>query len=250
LKDDATGFRTVYFLKTKDEAAACIRLYFAFIQNQTGHNVKFFKTDDGTEFVNSTLTECFSELGVIHITTAPFCPETNGKAERNVKRCTLRTLKDTAWAMLCQAELPEFLWAEAMACTVYIQNRILNKQSKDVTVYERIFNNAPSLHHVRLFGCKELYAQVSKEKRSAWDQKAKLYTLVGYESSSDKYRLYDPEKRCIILARNVNFDENNQLISQNENAPRPFYESDSEDEEEQVEGGEPQQQDDDDENRN
>jgi hypothetical protein len=149
--------------------------------------------------------------------------------------------------MLCQAELPEFLWAEAMACTVYIQNRILNKQSK-VTAYERIFNNAPSLHHVRLFGCKALNAQVSKEKRSAWDPKANFHTLVGYESSSDKYRLYDPEKRCIILARNVSFDESNQLISQNGNAPRPFNKSDSEDEEEQVEGGEPQQQDDDDDN--
>jgi transposase InsO family protein len=80
------------------------------------------KTNDGTKFVNSTLTACFSELGVIHITTASLCPETNGKAERNVKRCTLRTLKDTDWAMLCQAELPEFLLAETMACTVYIQN--------------------------------------------------------------------------------------------------------------------------------
>jgi hypothetical protein len=48
--------------------------------------------------------------------------------------------------------------------------------------------------------------------------------------------------RCIILARNVSFDE----ISHNDKSPRPFYESDSEDEEEQVEGGEPQQQDEDD----
>jgi transposase InsO family protein len=96
--------------------------------------------------VNSTLTEYFSELGVIHIITAPFCREMNGKAERE-----MRTLKDTARAMLCQAK---FLWAEEMACTVYIHNRILNKQSKDVTAYERILNNAPSIHHVRVFLCK------------------------------------------------------------------------------------------------
>jgi hypothetical protein len=95
-KDDATGFRIVYFLKTKDEAAACIKLYFAFIQNQTGNNMKFFKTDK--KFANSTLTEYFSELGVIPITTAPFYPETNRKAER-----AMRTLEDTARAMLCQA---------------------------------------------------------------------------------------------------------------------------------------------------
>jgi hypothetical protein len=66
----------------------------------------------------------------------------------------------------------------------------------------------------------------------------KVYTLVWYESYSKIYRLYDPEQRCIILGRNVSFDESNKAISHNDNSPRPFYESNSEDE--------PQQQDEDD----
>jgi hypothetical protein len=174
-------------------------------------------------------SNCFEELGVIHQTTAPFCPETNGKVERE-----MRTLKDTARTMLCQAKLPQFLWAEAIACTTYIHNRILNTNSNEVTAYQQIFKTTPSLRHVRVFGCKA-YAQVPKEKRQVWDPKAKQYILVGYESYSKKYRLYDSQHRCIIMARNVTFDENEVEMNCSEENPKPWIDSESDSEDDEVE---------------
>ena len=102
------------------------------------------------------------------------------------------------------------LWAEAVATSVYIHNRMLDKQSPEMTAYEAIFQRKPSLAHVRVFGC-TAYAHVPEQKRTVWAAKGKKYKLVGYDSHSRNYRLYDPTTRGIIIARNVSFDETPEL---------------------------------------
>jgi len=234
LKDEATGFRSVYFLKYKHETEAKIKLFIPFMKTQTGNSMKIFKSDNGTEFVNTSLNQYFLSLGIIHQTTAPFCPETNGQAERE-----MRTLKDTARSMMSTSQSPEYLWAEAIACTVYVHNRILNKQSQEITAYEWIFKKKPDLTHVRIFGCKA-YAHIPKEKRRVWDPKAKLHLLVGYDCNSKKYRLYDPESKGVISARNVSFMESEFATQTKEEANDADYvtqggfNSESESEESQI----------------
>ncbi|CAG9565764.1 unnamed protein product [Danaus chrysippus] len=49
---------------------------------------------------------------------------------------------------------------------------------------------------------------VPKEKRKKWDKKAKKMFLVGYSESIKGYRLYDPEARDVITARDVVVMEN------------------------------------------
>jgi len=201
IKDDCTGFRAVYFLQTKSQTKDCIQEFINFMETQTGNTVKSFRSDNGTEFLNQDLSSYFKTKGIRHETTAPYCPESNGRAERE-----MRTIKDTARAMLTGYKLPEFLWAEAVATAVYILNRVLNKMSPNKTAFEIIFNRKPNLKHLHVFGCKA-FAQVPKEKRKVWDPKAKLYAFVGYDGDSQKFRLYDPTNRIIVVARNVSFIE-------------------------------------------
>jgi hypothetical protein len=201
LKDDSTGFRKVYFLKRKDETPDCIKEFIPFMEKQTGNKVKTLKTDNGTEFVNVVLSSYLLEAGIVHETTAPYCPESNGRVERE-----MRTLKDTARAMLQKYQTPEFLWAEAIATTVYVHNRVLDKQSPDVTAFEQVFGRKPALDHLRVFGCRA-FAQVPKEKRLVWDAKAEPHVFVGYDSNSKKYRLHHEASRTILIARNVSFHE-------------------------------------------
>ena len=206
LKDDCTGFRSVNFLQKKSEAAICIMDFIAFIQKQTGNKVKVLKTDNGSEFVNSELGPFLKKNGILHQTSAPYCPEANGRVERE-----MRTLKDTARAMLQRYEMPEYLWAEAIATSVYVHNRVLDKQSPEITAYERVFGKKPSLDHLRVFGC-TAYAQVPKEKRKVWQPKAERLILIGYDSASQKYRLYDESSGKVIIARNVSFYEPDQCV--------------------------------------
>ncbi len=141
----------------------------------------------------------FKLHGIIHETTAPYCPETNGRAEREMK-----TIKDAARAMLHTYNSPEFLWAEAVATSVYIHNRILNKMSPHETAYQRIFDKKPNLKNAHVFGCKA-YLYIPKEQRRVWDMKGKPLTFVGYEGA--KFKLFDPNTKKIIAARNVSFCE-------------------------------------------
>ena len=227
LKDNCTGFRTVYFIKHKTETAACIKDCVRTLECQTGNKVKTIKSDNGTEFVNLELKQYFSEMGIVHQTSAPYCPESNGRVERE-----MRTLKDTARTMMQQSGVPEFLWAEAIATTVYIHNRVLDKQSPTLTAFEQVFGKKPSMEHVRTFGC-TAYAQVPKETRRVWDPKGKKHILVGYDSNSAKYRLYDATKRIIVTARNVSFLESKEKYAtvsfQGHSSDNPAQDEDDDD---------------------
>ncbi|XP_035713879.1 uncharacterized protein LOC118438167 [Folsomia candida] len=125
----------------------------------------------------------------------------NGRSEREI-----RTLKDCARTILLAAKLPESLWAEAVATTVYVHNRILDKQSPNITAFEAIFGKKPSLRHLRVFGS-VAFAHIPAQKRTVWGAKGERLILCGYASESKKYRLYDPESGQVVEARNVSFHE-------------------------------------------
>jgi len=200
--DEATGHRVVYFLARKSDAADAVIDYVHFMERQTGNKMKTFRTDNGTEFVNETLETFFSENGIVHETPPAYCPESNGKAERS-----MRTLKDTARSMMATHGTPEFLWAEAVACSVFIHNRTLNKWNQMKTPFEQIFQRKPFLGSLRVFGCKA-YSQIPDQKRTVWTPKGQRMVFVGYDPiCTRKFRLYDPSTCSIVTARNVSFDE-------------------------------------------
>jgi len=206
LKDNATGFCMACFLKEKSETAQAIMEYISFIECHTGNMMKIFKSDNGREFVNEKLAHYFAKKGIIHETSAAYCPQSNGKIEREI-----RTIKDTARAMLTKANVTEALWGEAVAASVYVHNRFLDKQSGKLTAYEQIFGRKPYVGHLKTFGC-DAYAHVPDHKRSVWQPKAQKCMLVGYSGDSAKYRLYDPESRKVFEARNVSFYEEENTV--------------------------------------
>ena len=201
IKDEASSFRIAYFLREKSEVPECIRDYIRMMETQTGRKLKIFRSDNGTEFVNSAMKCFLDQNGTIHETSVPYCPESNGKIERE-----MRTIKDSARTMLQQAKLPDFLWAEATATSVYVHNRLLNKQTGNKTALEQIFKRKPNLSHLRVFGC-NAFSHVPDQKRSVWEAKGRKFIFVGYEGLSNKYRLFDPATKSIITARNVTFNE-------------------------------------------
>ncbi|CAG7817839.1 unnamed protein product [Allacma fusca] len=201
LKDHATGYRSVYFLKRKSEAAAHIKSFIAFIENQTGVTVKQFFTDNGTEFINRNLQTFFRENRIQHNTSVRYCPESNGKIEREIG-----TIKDCARTMLSAAGLPAEFWAEAVGTTVYIHNRVLDSQSSDITAYEAIMRGKPSLAHIKVFGC-DAFAHVPHQLRKTWDPKGTKCIMVGYSGSNRKYRLFNPNTNKTFEERNVTFIE-------------------------------------------
>ncbi|KAM0736918.1 Retrovirus-related Pol polyprotein from transposon TNT 1-94 [Formica fusca] len=111
--------------------------------------------------------------------------------------------------MLHAANLPRYLWAEAVATAVYILNRRTSTQTKGTTPYEMWTRNKPCLTHVKVFGS-TAYAHIPKQQCTKWDPRAEKLILVGYESESTNYRLFNPVTKKITVLRNVIFNEGDE----------------------------------------
>ncbi|GJZ73579.1 retrovirus-related pol polyprotein from transposon TNT 1-94 [Tanacetum coccineum] len=109
--------------------------------------VKFLRIDNGTEFVNHTLSEYYEKVGISHETSVARSPQQNGVVERRN-----RTLIEVARTMLIYAKAPLFLWAEAVATACYTQNRSIIRLRHGKTPYELLHDKPPDLSFFHVFG--------------------------------------------------------------------------------------------------
>ena len=56
IKDDASGYRKVYFMKHKSDVYECFKEFEVYIRNHFGNSMKVLRIDSGLEFTNKKLT--------------------------------------------------------------------------------------------------------------------------------------------------------------------------------------------------
>nr|GEZ27273.1 putative ribonuclease H-like domain-containing protein [Tanacetum cinerariifolium] len=115
--DDYSQFTWVKFLRSKDETLDVVIKFIIQIQVGLNKTVRYVRTDNGTEFVNHTMTEYYERIGIFYQKTVPITPQQNGVVERQN-----RTLIEAARIMLIFSKASMFLWAEAVATTCYTKN--------------------------------------------------------------------------------------------------------------------------------
>nr|GEZ09194.1 retrovirus-related Pol polyprotein from transposon TNT 1-94 [Tanacetum cinerariifolium] len=108
--DDYSRFTWVKFLRSKDETPDVVIKFITQIQVGLNKTVRNVCTDNGTEFVNHTMTEYYERIGIFHQKTVPRTPQQNSVVKR--RNCTLI---EAARTMLIFSKASMFLWAEAMA---------------------------------------------------------------------------------------------------------------------------------------
>ncbi|GJR01352.1 retrovirus-related pol polyprotein from transposon TNT 1-94 [Tanacetum coccineum] len=69
--DDYTRFGWVRFLRTKDETPEVIKKFIILTQRALNATVRYLRTDNGTEFVNKTLTEFYESVRITYNTSVP-----------------------------------------------------------------------------------------------------------------------------------------------------------------------------------
>ena len=121
--DDCTRFCYVYLMKNKDEAIEKFILYKNEVENQLNKRIKKLRSDRGGEYVFPFESLC-EQNGIIHQTTAPYSPQSNGIAERKN-----RTLKEMMNAMLISSGLPQNMWGEAVLSANYLLNKVPRKEA-------------------------------------------------------------------------------------------------------------------------
>ena len=103
--DDYSRYTRVYLLRNKDEARDVFIKYINEVENQLSKKIKRLRTDRGGEYESNPFNSFYEDHGIVHKTTSPYSPESNGVAERKN-----RNLKEMMNAMLVSLRASLNLW--------------------------------------------------------------------------------------------------------------------------------------------
>nr|GEV89287.1 hypothetical protein [Tanacetum cinerariifolium] len=159
------------------------------------------RTDNGTEFKNKTLAKFFDEVRISQQFFTARMPQQNGVTERRN-----RTLVEAARTMLTFANLPLFLWAEAISINCFTQNRLLIHKCFDKTPYEFINNRKLNIKFFHVFNCR-CYLLNDYDEVGKLNAKGDIGVFVGYSKESAAFRIYNKHTRKIHKSVNANFDD-------------------------------------------
>ena len=104
--DNCIKYCYVYLLHSKNKTLQKFKEFKSEVENQLKTIIKVVRSDRRGRY-DGPLNAFCKEYGIIHQTTAPYSPESNGVAERKN-----RTLKEMMNAMLQESGLPQNMWGK------------------------------------------------------------------------------------------------------------------------------------------
>ncbi|GAA5989845.1 hypothetical protein JCM11641_004813 [Rhodosporidiobolus odoratus] len=174
---------------------------------QAGGNdtIVSFQSDNGGEFVDSTLSPFLATAGIVHRRTVPYTHGQNGFVERR-----FRSLLEVARSLLADSHLPLSLWPYAVTSAVYLSNRSPTSSLPiSITPYEAYFGRPPSLSNLRAWGCVAylfLTPERSNGPNKLQDRGIKA-RFIGYPEDSKGWYFWVPSQRKIVVAWSARFVE-------------------------------------------
>jgi hypothetical protein len=177
------------------------------------------RSDNGSEFKNLQVEEYLEEKGIKHEFSAPYTPQKNGVVEKKNMM-----LIDMARTMLGEYKTPEQFWSEAVNTTWHAINRLYLRRLLKKTSYELLTGNKPNVSYFLVFGSK-CYILVKKGRHSKFAPKAVEGFLLGYDSNTKAYRVFNRSSGLVEVSSDIVFDKTN-------GSPREQVDHDDEDEDE------------------
>ncbi|GJS25168.1 retrovirus-related pol polyprotein from transposon TNT 1-94 [Tanacetum coccineum] len=144
--DDDSRYTWTNFLRSKNKTPEVLIDFLKLVQRGLHVQVRRFRTDKGTEFLNRTLHAYFAPEGIEHQMSTARTPEQNCIGKRRN-----RTLVEAARTLLSAAKVPLFFWAEAITTACFAQNRSLVIPRHEKTPYHIINDRKPSVKFFHIF---------------------------------------------------------------------------------------------------
>lgn len=199
--DQYSHFAVTYFMQHKNEAFQKFKEYVAMVENQFKTLPERVRCDNGGEYISHDMKNFCTQKGIKIEYTIPRTPEQNGVAER-----FNRTILDKARCLIFQANMDKSFWEEAVSTSIYLTNRTLTSTLPENKVPAEIwYGHKPDLFKIRIFGCLSYVHIPAENRKNKLDKRSQKMYLVGYTNNG--YRLWDPDEKRVIAARNVVFDE-------------------------------------------
>jgi len=198
--DDFSRKIWVYLIKNKSDVPNIFIKFHKFISNTTSYKIINFKSDNGTEYINKTLTTYLENFGINFIHSVHGYPQQNDRAER-----LNQTLNRYASTLLNSAKLPYKFWDSAILCAAYLYNLNPHQSINNKIPNELFFNKSVDIFHLKVFGCKAFF--YNNHKTNKFENNSKPGIFLGYASDSLGYKILDISTNSIVTSRDVYFME-------------------------------------------
>jgi hypothetical protein len=127
-----------------------------------------------------------------HEFSSPYTPQQNGVVEKKNK-----TLLDMARTMLDEYKTPDQFWAEVINTACYCINRLYLHRILKKTSYELLTGKKPNVSYFR------------RGRSSKFAPKAVEGFLLGYDSNTRAYRVFNKSTGLVEVSCDIVFDETN-----------------------------------------
>jgi hypothetical protein len=192
--DDFSHFMWTFPLRAKSDTADTLLAFVAYARTQFSFPVMAMQADNGTEFLNSTITSFFTTHGIHLRMSCPYTSAQNGKAER-----AIRTINDVSRTLLFQSSMPPSYWAEAVATATHLVNIRPSQAIAFAIPYHRLHNKYPDYNSLRTFGCL-CYPNESATGPHKLAPCSVACVFLGYPLNHKGYRCLDLQTQRIIVS--------------------------------------------------
>jgi transposase InsO family protein len=201
--DDYSRFTWVFFLQEKSQTQETLKGFLRWAQNEFELRIKKIRSDNEMEFKNSQIEGFLEDEGIKHEFSSPYTSQQNGVVERKN-----RTLLDMARTMLDEYKTPDRFWAEAINTASYSINRLYLHRILNKTSYKPLTGKNPNVSYFRDFGSK-CFILVKRGRKFKFAPKAVEGFLLGYDSNTRAYRVFNKSTGLVEVSCDIVFDETN-----------------------------------------
>jgi transposase InsO family protein len=185
-----------------------LKKFFKREKNEFDIKVKRIRSDNDTEFKNTQVKDYLDEEGIKYEFSARYTPQQNGAVERKN-----RTLIEMTRTMLDEYKTSDRFWAKAVNTTCHTTNRLYLHKLLKKTPYELLTNNKLNVSYFRVFESK-CYVLQKRSNSSKFASKVYEGFLLGYDSNSRVYRVFNKDSGCVETTCDAVFDETNSQKEQ------------------------------------
>jgi hypothetical protein len=113
-----------------------------------------------------------------------------------------------ARTMLDEYKIPDRFWAEAINTACYSINRLYLHRILKKTSYELLIGKKPNVSYFRVFGSK-CFIFIKRGRKSKFTPKVVEDFLLGYDSNTRAYRVFNKSIGLVEVSCDIVFDETN-----------------------------------------
>ncbi|MBW0478652.1 hypothetical protein O181_018367 [Austropuccinia psidii MF-1] len=216
--DQFTSFKSVRFLKTKNEAFKEIIEWKAYAEKLHSPRIKKLVSDRGREFGNKNFPMLAASCGFVHLFAPTSTPENNGFPEH-----ANRTILDKVRCLLLTSNLPRSYWAKAVNTASFLSN-IVPTPSRDNLSPFSLWSSKPSrIKRLKTFGCKDFILIHKNKREGKLSTTSKEGILLGFVNDNSAYKILRLRDKAVVITRHSLFVEDKFPSLDNTPIVPPFF---------------------------